>query len=196
VRFVGNRSTGRQGIAIATAAARRGAEVTLVLANGEVEAPRKMSVVRVSSTADLREAMAEASSRHDIVIMAAAIADYRPSSVSESKIKKESQGDTLSIELVRNPDILAELSSGRREGQTIIGFAAETESDDEEMLRLGREKIKRKGCDFLVLNRVGWAEGFGVESNRITVLDPSGAIVGEASGSKVSVADHILDLLI
>src|SRR5690554_388263 len=196
VRFVGNRSTGRQGIAIATAAARRGAEVTLVLANGEVEAPQGMSVVRVSSTADLREAMAEASSRHDIVIMAAAIADYRPSSVSESKIKKESQGDTLSIELVRNPDILAELSSGRREGQTIIGFAAETESDDEEMLRLGREKIKRKGCDFLVLNRVGWAEGFGVESNRITVLDPSGAIVGEASGSKVSVADHILDLLI
>ncbi|MBF0673018.1 MAG: bifunctional phosphopantothenoylcysteine decarboxylase/phosphopantothenate--cysteine ligase CoaBC [Salinibacterium sp.] len=196
VRFVGNRSTGRQGIAIATAAARRGAEVTLVLANGEVEAPRGLSVVRVSSTADLREAMAEASSRHDIVIMAAAIADYRPSSVSESKIKKESQGDTLSIELVRNPDILAELSSGRREGQTIIGFAAETESDDEEMLRLGREKIKRKGCDFLVLNRVGWAEGFGVESNRITVLDPSGAIVGEASGSKASVADRILDLLI
>ncbi|QEE61267.1 bifunctional phosphopantothenoylcysteine decarboxylase/phosphopantothenate--cysteine ligase CoaBC [Salinibacterium sp. dk2585] len=196
VRFVGNRSTGRQGIAIATAAARRGADVTLVLANGEVEAPRGMSVVRVSSTADLRKAMAEASSRHDIVIMAAAIADYRPSSVSESKIKKESQGDTLSIELVRNPDILAELSSGRREGQTIIGFAAETERDDEEMLRLGREKIKRKGCDFLVLNRVGWAEGFGVESNRITVLDPSGAIVGEASGSKASVADRILDLLI
>lgn len=195
VRFIGNRSTGRQGIAIASAAARRGALVTLILANGEVAAPLGLDVQRVSTTAELRDAVTEASTTNDVVIMAAAVADYRPSAIAQAKIKKDAQGDTMSIELVRNPDILAELSSSRREGQTIVGFAAETERDDDELLRLGREKISRKGCNLLVVNRVGWTEGFATEENRITVLDRHGDVVAEAAGSKVSVADRILDLL-
>ncbi|MCW4384352.1 bifunctional phosphopantothenoylcysteine decarboxylase/phosphopantothenate--cysteine ligase CoaBC [Salinibacterium sp. SYSU T00001] len=196
VRFVGNRSTGRQGVALAIAASRRGADVTLVLANAEVPAPAGMTVVPVSSTAELQAAVTDAAASADVVVMAAAVADYRPASVAEAKIKKDSQGDTLALELVRNPDILAELSAQRRPGQLVVGFAAETEGDDAERLRLGREKVTRKGCDFLVLNRVGWAEGFATEGNSVTMLNSAGTIVGEASGSKVSVANRILDLLI
>ena len=131
----------------------------------------------------------------DIVIMAAGVADYRPETVAEGKIKKESTGDRLTIDLVKNPDILAGLASSRRAGQTIVGFGAETETDPERLVQLGREKIARKGCDYLVLNTVGWSQGFATEGNTIVVLDAAGVIVSEATGSKASVADRILDLL-
>ncbi len=131
----------------------------------------------------------------DIVIMAAAVADYRPETVAEGKIKKESTGDRLTIDLVKNPDILAGLSSSRRTGQIIVGFGAETETDPERLVQLGREKIARKGCDYLVLNTVGWSQGFATEGNTIVVLNAAGVIVSEATGSKASVADRILDLL-
>ena len=127
--------------------------------------------------------------------MAAAVADYRPESVAGEKIKKESQGEELGLTLVRNPDILAELAATRQEGQILVGFAAETERDDAALLELGRAKLARKGCDFLVLNRVGWDEGFAVDGNTVTVLNRAGDIVLETSGSKSSVAGRILDLL-
>ena len=195
VRFIGNRSSGKQGVALARAAAARGAEVTLIAANLEVDAPASIAVVRVGSTLELADAVAAAAPLADVVIMAAAVADYRPDTVAESKIKKEQQGDVLDLRLVKNPDILRGLAEVRKPGQVIIGFAAETERDDAALLELGRAKVARKGSDYLVVNRVGWAEGFATERNAIVVVDRSGDIVAEAAGTKAEVAEHILDLL-
>ena len=199
VRFLGNRSSGKQGVALAEAAQARGAQVTLVAANLEVAAPTGVTTVLVSSALELHEAMTLAAETSEIIIMAAAVADYRPKTVRPGKIKKEDVGDTLTLELVKNPDILAGLSAARRPGQLIIGFAAETETDADRLLALGRDKIIRKGCDYLVLNRVGHSAdegvGFGTERNAVTVLDRHGDIVNEASGSKMSVAHCILDLI-
>jgi len=195
VRFIGNRSSGRQGVALALAAAARGAEVTLIAANLEVAVPASVAVQRVGSTLELADATRVAAENVDVVIMAAAVADYRPETVAEDKIKKEKQGDVLDLRLVKNPDILKGLAQARRPGQLIIGFAAETERDDDALLALGRAKIARKGCDYLVINRVGWAEGFASERNTVVVIDGAGDTVVEASGTKLSVADRILDLL-
>ncbi|OOB92026.1 bifunctional phosphopantothenoylcysteine decarboxylase/phosphopantothenate--cysteine ligase CoaBC [Rathayibacter sp. VKM Ac-2630] len=195
VRFVGNRSSGRQGVALALAAAARGASVTVLAANLDIEAPRGVEVVAVGTALELREAALAAAADADIVIMAAAVADYRPADVSESKIKKEQQGDRLVLELVKNPDILAEIAAAKTGNQLVVGFAAETETDREAMLALGRAKIARKGCDLLVLNRVGWTEGFQSDSNTVVVLDRAGDIVIEASGTKASVADRVLDVV-
>jgi phosphopantothenoylcysteine decarboxylase/phosphopantothenate--cysteine ligase len=96
---------------------------------------------------------------------------------------------------VKNPDILRELTTARREGQLVVGFAAETETDRDALLELGRAKAARKGVDYLVVNRVGWTEGFATDRNEIIVLDAAGAIVSEAEGSKASVADRILDVI-
>ena len=195
VRFIGNRSSGKQGLALALAAASRGADVTLIGANLEVDVPTAVHVVHVSSTLELADAVQGEAASADVVIMAAAVADYRPESIAESKIKKDVQGDTLQLTLVKNPDILQSLAANRRDGQLIVGFAAETESDADALLDLGRAKIARKGSDYLVLNRVGWTEGFATESNAVVVLNRAGVIVGEASGSKTTVAHRILDLL-
>ena len=197
VRYIGNRSSGKQGLAIALAAAARGAEVTLIGANLEVRPPASASLtlIEVSSTLELQSATLVAAAEADVVVMAAAVSDYRPEQVSEGKIKKETQGDTLHLTLVKNPDILQGLSAARTDGQVIIGFAAETERDDDELLAIGRAKLERKGADYLVVNRVGWTEGFATESNSIVILGTGGVIVGEASGTKASVAADILDLL-
>ena len=195
VRFIGNRSSGRQGIALALAAAARGADVTLIAANLEVEAPASVAVVRVGSTLELEKAATDAAADADVIIMAAAVADYRPESVAQSKIKKEQQGDVLDLRLVKNPDILRGLAEHRSPGQVVIGFAAETEQDDDALLALGRAKIARKGCDYLVVNRVGWTEGFATERNTVVVIDRAGDTVVRAVGTKLSVADRILDLL-
>ena len=196
VRFLGNRSSGRQGVAIAEAAAARGAEVTLLAANLEVDAPTGVTVVPVSTAAELEGAANEAAGAADAVIMAAAVADYRPETVAGAKIKKETQGEALELRLVKNPDILRGLVQRRVAGQVIIGFAAETERDDAALLELGRAKLARKGADYLVINRVGWTEGFATEHNVVVIIDSAGDIVGRTSGSKVSVADRILDVLI
>jgi phosphopantothenoylcysteine decarboxylase / phosphopantothenate---cysteine ligase len=195
VRFVGNRSSGRQGVALALAAARRGAAVTLLAANLDVAAPEGVTVVPVGTAEELRVAALGHAGEADLVIMAAAVADYRPDDVAQEKIKKDATGDVLELRLVRNPDILRELTAARRPGQTIVGFAAETERDPERQLALGREKAARKGVDFLVLNRVGWTEGFATEQNTVVVIDAAGAVRGTSSGSKASVADRILDLV-
>jgi phosphopantothenoylcysteine decarboxylase/phosphopantothenate--cysteine ligase len=192
VRFIGNRSSGRQGIAIAEAARDRGASVTLIAAHVEVDLPSGVEVVRAETTQELLEATLAAAPAHDLVVMAAAVSDYRPVAVSDAKIKKANTGERLTLELVQNPDILATISAAPRDGRLIVGFAAETATTPEELLALGRAKIARKGCDFLVVNGVGWTTGFGTDGNSVTVLGASGDIVFEASGSKSSVADDIL----
>ena len=196
VRFLGNRSSGRQGVALAEAALARGAVVTLVAAHLEVAAPSGVSVHSVSTTLELQQAMRDASASADIVIMAAAVADYRPAEVQAGKIKKDVAGDRVTLDLVRNPDVLAGLVDDRRPGQVIVGFAAETEPDAAARRELGRTKVLRKGCDLLVLNRVGWTQGFATERNEIEVLDGAGDIVMEAAGTKLSVAHRILDSIL
>ena len=201
VRFLGNRSSGRQGVALAVAARDRGADVVLVAAHLEVPAPAGVRVVPVSTALELSDAMVREADDADVVIMAAAVADYRPVSVSEGKIKKEQAGDALSVELVRNPDVLQRLAADaavpRADGtrRVVVGFAAETEEDPDELLRIGRAKLARKGCDLLVLNRVGWYEGFAAERNTIAVLARTGDTLAEASGSKEQVAHRILDVV-
>jgi phosphopantothenoylcysteine decarboxylase/phosphopantothenate--cysteine ligase len=195
VRFLGNRSSGKQGVALVEAALRRGATVTLVAANLEVPAPAGADVRTVGTALELAHAVREAAATADIVIMAAAVADYRPAEVRSGKIKKEETGDRLVLELVRNPDILTDLAANRTRRQVIVGFAAETEPDADRLLALGREKIARKGCDYLVLNRVGWTEGFATDGNDVVVIDSRGVIVNEVSGTKLSVAERILDVV-
>jgi phosphopantothenoylcysteine decarboxylase/phosphopantothenate--cysteine ligase len=195
VRFIGNRSSGRQGVALAAAAAARGASVTLVAAHLEVPAPAGVEVVIVGTAAELEAAMAQHAAEADTVIMAAAVADFRPIAVAESKIKKADDGAGLRLELERTPDILAGLAARRRPGQRIVGFAAETEPDDDALLRVAAAKARRKGVDLLVVNRVGWSEGFGTPTNAVMLLDGDGSLVGRAEGDKASVAHRILDLL-
>jgi phosphopantothenoylcysteine decarboxylase/phosphopantothenate--cysteine ligase len=195
VRFLGNRSSGRQGIALAVAAKARGAEVVLIAAHLEVPPPEGVRLIEVGTANELRDAVTEAARSADIVVMAAAVADYRPAEVSSDKIKKSDVGERLTLELVANPDILAGLAAAKRDSQTIVGFAAETEQDPSALVDLGRRKLEAKGSDFLILNQVGWSHGFATESNEVVVLKRGGDIVMEASGTKLSVADRILDVI-
>jgi phosphopantothenoylcysteine decarboxylase/phosphopantothenate--cysteine ligase len=196
VRFLGNASTGTQGVALAEAARDRGAEVVLIAANLEVPAPDGVRIVAVTTAQSMLEAATREAVDADVVIMAAAVADYRPVSVADAKLKKDDLGDSMTVELVRNPDVLASLAANRPgPDQVVVGFAAETESDAQRLLALGREKIARKGADFLVLNEVGFARGFGPGDTAVTVIDRFGAVVSEASGTKASVAAAILDVV-
>ena len=195
VRFLGNRSSGRQGVAVAAAAQARGADVVLIAAHLEVDPPEGVELVEVQTALELQEAVTTAAQSADLVVMTAAVADYRPAELRDSKIKKSEAGDRLTIELVANPDILAGLSAAKREGQVVVGFAAETEPDPSTLIELGRSKLAAKGSDFLVLNQVGWEQGFATESNEVVVLRRGGDIVMEAWGSKLSVADLILDVI-
>jgi phosphopantothenoylcysteine decarboxylase/phosphopantothenate--cysteine ligase len=196
VRFIGNRSSGKQGVALADAAISRGARVIFVGAHLEVEPPRGAEFHAVETAEELRVEMLALAAEADMVIMAAAVADYRPRTVVDGKIKKEQVGDVLTLELVKNADILAELSAAKAPHQTVIGFAAETASGPEELLTLGRAKIARKGCDYLVLNKVGWSEGFTTDGNEVIVIDQTGHIVIEAAGTKLSVAHDILSAVV
>ncbi len=196
VRYLGNRSSGRQGVALAEAALARGATVTLVAAHLEVPAPAGAEVVEVGTAAELDAAMRAASVEADTIIMAAAVADFRPVVIAEGKIKKDAVGESLELRLERTPDVLAGLAAARRPGQRIVGFAAETEADDERRRQIGAEKARRKGVDLLVVNPVGWSEGFGSTTNSVMILDGAGSVVARAEGDKASVAHRILDLLV
>ncbi|WP_243696122.1 bifunctional phosphopantothenoylcysteine decarboxylase/phosphopantothenate--cysteine ligase CoaBC [Labedella phragmitis] len=202
VRFIGNRSSGKQGLAIARAAAARGARVTLVAAHLDAEVGAEASaslggdVVRAETAEELAAEMRERALSADVVVMAAAVADYRPATVSEAKIKKDDSGDALTLVLERTPDILAGLAAGRSDGQVVVGFAAETAPDREALLELGRTKMARKGADLLALNVVGWTAGFGSDDNAVVVIDRSGTPVGEAAGTKEAVAHALLDAVV
>ena len=192
VRFLGNRSSGRQGLAIASAAARAGASVRMIVANIEsalLEAlPTGVQVTRAGSALQMREALIDQVADADALVMTAAVADFRPEATSDSKMKKDpSTEDAPTIRLVRNPDILAEIGHSERRPPLIVGFAAET-GTDEEILAYGADKAARKGADFICLNRVGESVGFGDVPNDIRLLDASGHIAGRYVGSKDEVA--------
>ena len=214
VRYVGNRSSGRQGVAAACAAAERGARVTLVAANvaDDVLAvlatlPREVEVVAVGTAVELHDAVRRAARDADAVIMAAAVADYRPVEVSASKIKKHglqrgaaADGDArLTIEFVENPDILASLVADppRRDGERMltVGFAAETGDAEGDVLAHGAAKARRKGADLLAVNAVGERLGFGDVPNSIVILDNRGYEVARVEGSKIDVARVLIDLV-
>ncbi|WP_408895478.1 bifunctional phosphopantothenoylcysteine decarboxylase/phosphopantothenate--cysteine ligase CoaBC [Nocardioides sp. R1-1] len=194
VRFLGNRSSGRQGYALARAAAARGAEVTLIAANVDLPDPAGVKVVRVESTAELRDAVLSATAVADAVVMAAAPADFRPTSASEVKIKKADDGSAPSITLQQNPDILKEISTHRsRPEAVIVGFAAETGDATGSVLDLARAKLARKGCDLLVVNDVSGGAVFGSTDNEAVVLGADGSAVDVPHGSKSALAHLIWD---
>jgi phosphopantothenoylcysteine decarboxylase/phosphopantothenate--cysteine ligase len=229
VRYLGNRSSGKQGWALARVAAARGAEVVLVAANVDTPAPFGVRVVPVESAEQLRTAMhAEAAGSAvggragngigggvgngigggvgngigggvgngtapaaDVVVMAAAVADFRPSTVAGTKLKKGSPGEPTSIELVRNPDILVELVASRPAGQRVVGFAAETGDAEGDVLSHARAKLARKGVDLLVVNDVSAGRVFGRADNEVTVLAADGTVTPVPAGRKDAVAAGI-----
>jgi len=194
VRFLGNRSSGLQGYALARTAAARGAEVTLVAANVALPDPAGVKVVRVETTAQLRDEVVAAASAADVVVMAAAPADFRPVDVSDAKIKKAADGSSPTVELTQNPDILAEISHHRaRPGQVIVGFAAETGDATGSVLELATAKLARKGCDLLVVNDVSGGAVFGSPDNEAVILSVEGDATDVPRGSKTSVAHAIWD---
>ncbi|WP_395658714.1 bifunctional phosphopantothenoylcysteine decarboxylase/phosphopantothenate--cysteine ligase CoaBC [Nocardioides sp.] len=194
VRFLGNRSSGLQGYALARAAAARGAEVTLVAANTTLLDPAGVKVVRVETTAQLRQEVVSAAAAADAVVMAAAPADFRPVDASEHKIKKTADGAVPPLELTQNPDILRELSAERlRPGQVVVGFAAETGDDTGSVLDLARAKLARKGCDLLVVNDVSGGAVFGSSENEAVILAADGPAVEVPRGSKTALAHVIWD---
>jgi phosphopantothenoylcysteine decarboxylase/phosphopantothenate--cysteine ligase len=194
VRFLGNRSSGLQGYALARAAAARGAEVTLIAANVSLPDPAGVKVVRVETTAQLRQEVVASAASADAVVMAAAPADFRPVDVSDAKIKKAADGSAPSIELTQNPDILHEISTERaRPGTVVVGFAAETGDDTGSVLDLARAKLARKGCDLLVVNDVSGGAVFGSPDNEAVILGADGAAVEVPRGSKGALAHVIWD---
>lgn len=204
VRYLGNRSTGKQGVALAEAARDLGAHVHLIAANIEVPAPEGVRVTRVERALELREVVLEASASADVLVMSAAVADFRPAEFAEFKIKKSADSeDAPVINLVRNPDILREVvvrrAQAREGGQTcmgpqiIVGFAAETGSAEKTPLELGREKMQRKGADFLAVNTVGVNLGFGTDENTITLLSALTEEEQVLMGSKKDVSVRLLE---
>jgi phosphopantothenoylcysteine decarboxylase/phosphopantothenate--cysteine ligase len=192
VRFLGNSSSGLMGWALARAARVRGAEVRLVAANVDRPPPAGVSVQPVTSTAELAGAMTEAARTADLVVMAAAPADFTPAATSDTKIKKSGDGG-LELDLVQTTDVLAGLVTARSDPrQVLVGFAAETPAAGVDLLELGRAKLARKGCDLLVLNAVGHGLVFGQPTSEITVLSPDGA-EGPVAGSKDQLAHVIWD---
>ena len=204
VRFLGNRSSGLQGIALARAAVERGAHVTLAAANIEAallaQLPEQVEIVKVVSALQLRDAVHEAGRSAQVIVMCAAVADFRPKTYAGFKLKKSTDsGETdksYTLELVENPDILAGLASQRlNEGQVIVGFAAETGDEHTSALEYGRRKALKKGADLLAVNTVGATSGFGDVANEIHVLDSHGQQVGHSAGSKLHVARDLVELI-
>nr|WP_231707520.1 bifunctional phosphopantothenoylcysteine decarboxylase/phosphopantothenate--cysteine ligase CoaBC [Arthrobacter sp. zg-Y919] len=200
VRFLGNRSSGKQGTALAEAALAAGARVRLIAAHMDVPAPRGVELVRVETALELRAAAHAAAADSDVVIMAAAVADFRPSEVVDTKIKKRDDEADPVITLVRNPDILQELVHARDTAGTgipklIVGFAAETGDANGDVLEYGRKKLARKGCDLLVLNRVGTSLVFGQDETEVRILSPADSgqeAVESVAGTKADVSARIV----
>ncbi|MCA1655710.1 MAG: hypothetical protein LC635_04550 [Pseudonocardiaceae bacterium] len=196
VRYLGNRSSGKQGYALARTAVQRGAQVTLVSAHTvALPAPAGADVVRVGTAEELRDAMHAVSPGADVVVMAAAVADFRPAERADHKIKKTDR-DPDPVALTRTPDVLAELVAARSSGQAsqvIVGFAAETGDSSADVLEHARAKLKRKGCDLLVVNAVGEGKAFETEDNAGWLLSADGAERPIELGSKAQMASEIWD---
>lgn len=203
VRFIGNRSSGKQGYAVARVAAQRGAEVTLIAAHtaGLID-PAGVHVVHVSSAQQLHDAVSKHAPEAHVLVMAAAVADFRPVRVAQAKIKKgpDSAGEPT-IELVRNEDVLAGAVRARTDGQlpnmqAIVGFAAETGDENGDVLFHARAKLRRKGCDLLVVNAVGDGRAFEVDHNDGWLLAADGTESALESGSKTLMASRIVDAIV
>jgi phosphopantothenoylcysteine decarboxylase/phosphopantothenate--cysteine ligase len=219
VRFLGNRSSGKQGVALARAAAARGAKVVLVAANVDPAlvalAGPGVDVTAVGSALELRAAVLAAAEQADAVVMAAAVADFRPATYAQHKIKKTYPDEgpdgqpgppgvdlpAPTIELVRNPDVLVELVQQRAAGRTapgqvLVGFAAETGDDHGDVLTLGRAKLARKGCDLMVVNEVGTALTFGQDESSATIVAADGTERSVPQGPKSVLADAVWDAVV
>jgi phosphopantothenoylcysteine decarboxylase/phosphopantothenate--cysteine ligase len=202
VRFIGNRSSGKQGFAVARVAAQRGADVTLIAGNtaGLVD-PAGVHVVHVGSAAQLQDAVSKHAPDSHVLVMAAAVADFRPADVATSKIKKTEYGsDGPTVSLVRTDDVLATAVHQRADGQlpnmrAIVGFAAETGDAQGDVLFHARAKLRRKSCDLLVVNAVGEGRAFEVDSNDGWLLAADGTEVALEHGSKTLMASRIVDAI-
>lgn len=192
VRFLGNRSSGKQGYAFARAAVARGARVTLIAANVSLPDPAGVDLIRVGTTAELREATVKAAVDADAVVMAAAPADFRPATYAAGKIKKSDDGVAPTIELVTNPDIAAELGQRKRPEQLLVVFAAETGDAEAN----GRAKLARKRADLIVINEVGPDKVFGADTNTVTVIGADGSVSRLPEQAKEAVADTVWDLVV
>ena len=195
VRFIGNRSTGAMGVAIARAALQQGAVVTLVHAHLEVPVPRGVESVPAGTAALMREAMLSHAPEADVIIMAAAVADWVPENVSSSKISKRDEGESWAPVLVRAPDILAELGALKRDHQTLVGFAAETATDQAERESRARDKLASKKADVILLNQVGDEVGFGDVETAVTIFSHASPQSLLVEGTKTSIADRLLEVL-
>ncbi len=198
VRFLGNRSSGKQGYAIASAAAARGAAVTVVAANVSLPDPAGAEVIRVETTEQLRRATLAAAATAELVVMAAAPSDFRPADVAAEKIRLQEEGAGPVLRLVPTADVAAELGAAKRPGQVLVAFAAET-ATGEEAVASARAKLARKRADLIVLNRVGpdgqgRQRGFGTDTNAATVIGADGSTVVLDERPKDELADNILDL--
>ena len=208
VRFIGNRSSGKQGLAVAEAAAARGATVNLVAANIGDEVldglrhVDRVTITQVGSTGELQQATEAQAPASDVICMVAAVSDYRVREVSDGKMRKEeAAGDDVTLTLVENPDILRGLVVARdadesRSSQIIVGFAAETGQTVDDVIARGRAKRRRKGVDLLGVNQVGWHEGFETTHNTLTILGGNDETLAQVSGSKRDVADRLLDAVV
>ncbi len=203
VRFIGNRSSGKQGYAVARVAAQRGAEVTLIAGHtaGLID-PAGVEVVRISSAQQLADAVSKHAPDFHVLVMAAAVADFRPTHVATAKIKKGATEDTAppTIDLVRNDDVLAAAVQARAAGQlpnmrAIVGFAAETGDANGDVLFHARAKLRRKGCDLLVVNAVGEGKAFEVDNNDGWLLASDGTESALQHGSKTLMASRIVDAI-
>ena len=200
VRFLGNSSSGKQGVALAIAARDRGAKVTLICANTSVPLPAGVTIVNAVTGDDVHATVMKASSTADVIVMAAAIADYKPKVTQNSKMKKSDDGSSPIIELVQTIDILADLVAHRNTShidQIIVGFAAETGDDRGSVLEHGIAKLNRKGCDLLVINEVGPNLAFGTDDNEVTILTREPAAQATVSRtSKTQIAHAIWDAVV
>lgn len=201
VRYLGNRSSGKQGVALAQAAARAGAQVTLIAGAMDIAAPQhqNISVVHIESTRELLDAVLEHALDQDALIMAAAVADFRPATATDAKIKKEDDSSAPTIVLEQTEDVLRTTVEQRAAGQSlpemIIGFAAETGDANTTPLEYGRAKLHRKGCEMLVVNEVGVGKVFGQDDNDVTIVFADGRDDVTVRGTKVAVAEAIIDQL-
>ena len=194
VRFIGNRSSGAMGVAIATEARNRGAEVTLIHGHMDVALPVGVFCIYTPSAEDMQSELARVQQDADIVVMAAAVADFAPTEVSEEKLTKDANEDTITLTLRKTPDIAKFLGQNKPDGQILVTFSAETEGDDDALIERATRKGIEKNADLMVANRVGWQVGFGETETAVWFIQRSGAPV-LSTGSKMTVAGHLFDVL-
>lgn len=194
VRFISNRSSGKQGFAIAAVAAVRGAKVTLINANSTLPVPAGVDIVNVESAMEMRNAILQHIAKADALVMAAAVADFKPTEITETKIKKSS-GGLEKIELTENPDILREVVLLKKPNFTIIGFAAETGDESQSALEYGLSKLAAKGVDALVVNQVGKDLGFESDENAVTIVSPHFDTITVPTSSKRKIAETVCNVV-